>query len=81
MEMVNAISQAIEIIRPEIEARQRALLAELNAFFGTPLELNADGKLEVTPQQFTLMAKVMPLLWLTEMRYDDIPLLVVEPPC
>lgn len=81
MEMVNAISQAIEITRPEIEARQRALLAELNIFFGTPLELNADGELEVTPQQFALMAKVMPLPWVAGMRYDDIPLLVVEPPC
>lgn len=88
MDMIAAVKQALDIVaetRPQIEARQRSALAELNVFFGTPTELNTDGQLEVTPQQYRLMTRWMPPLerpaWEKSMALDGIPVVVVEPPC
>jgi hypothetical protein len=83
--MVTAMEQAISVIRPNYDQMIRSFLAELNVFFGTPLQLNAAGQLEVTPQQHALMMRCLPVAeraaWATSMALDDIPLLVVEPPC
>lgn len=87
-QMLSAVLEGLEIAEqhhPRHEARVRSVLAELNVFFGTPTQLNSDGQLEVTSQQFALITRWVPPLerpaWEESMRLDGVPIVVVEPPC
>lgn len=88
MTMIDAVLEGLEIAeqhRARHDARTRSALAELNVFFGTPIQLNTDGQLEVTPQQYALITRWIPPLerpaWEESMRLDGIPIVVIEPPC